>query len=290
MVQDFENNDTGVKVTLSDGSVDSYDLLVVADGQSSSLRQKIMASEPEGSDQSRNLGVYSAYYTISRTPDDPDLATVYVGPDKRIMCTRWHSQERGQGYLATMAHQQEIEMALKQDVDTQKKLFEDIFTDAGWEANRLVENLKQADDFYAHSSVQIKVSRWSRGRVALLGDAAYAPTPLTGMGTSLALIGAYVLAGEIHKAGNICNGIKTYEKVLRPLVEESQQLPIRLPSLAYPSSHLGVKAFYWFAGLASTLKLDKLGDIPFFKKSDPWNLPQYDELCSIDRTQANQAL
>jgi 2-polyprenyl-6-methoxyphenol hydroxylase-like FAD-dependent oxidoreductase len=189
-----------------------------------------------------------------------------------------------------MAHQQEIEMALKQDVDTQKKLFEDIFTDAGWEANRLVENLKQADDFYAHSSVQIKVSRWSRGRVALLGDAAYAPTPLTGMGTSLALIGAYVLAGEIHKAGNICNGIKTYEKVLRPLVEESQQLPIRLPSLAYPSSHLGVKAFYWFAGLASTLKLDKLGDIPFFKKSDPWNLPQYDELCSIDRTQANQAL
>lgn len=280
MVQSIRSHTDSATVTFSDGSVSEYDLVVAADGQNSKIRQQLLSEIPEMTDESRNLGVYSAYYRVPRTADDSDCANVYVAPDQRILCTRWHSAEQGQGYLATMAHQDEMEEVLKHGVDAQKTLFENVFKDAGWESGRLIDGLRKADDFYAQSAVQVKVSAWSNGRVVLLGDAGYCPTPLTGMGTSLALVGAYVLAGEISTSVDIPTALAAYERTLRPFVEKSQQLPLGLPSLAYPSSKLGVKAFYWFAGLASKLSLDKIDVTPSFLKAEPWSLPQYENLAS----------
>ncbi|TQV91942.1 oxidoreductase protein [Cordyceps javanica] len=277
-VQSIRSHADSATVTFSDGSVGEYDLVVAADGQNSKIRQQLLRENPAITDESRNLGVYSAYYRIPRKATDSGCATVYVAPKERILCTRWHSADQGQAYLATMAHQDEMEEALKQGADTQKTLFENVFKDAGWESRRLIDGLRAADDFYAQSAVQVKISAWSKGRVVLLGDAAYCPTPLTGMGTSLALIGAYVLAGELSTGVDVPSSLTAYEKTLRPFVEDSQQLPLGLPSLAYPSSELGVKAFYWFAGLVSKLSLDKIDVTPSFLKSKPWVLPQYENL------------
>ena len=86
------------------------------------------------------------------------------------------------------------------DVDAQIDLLEHHLADAGWEARRLLRAARTAPDFYLQSMGQVRLDRWSQGRAVLLGDAGYCPSPLTGLGTSLALVGTYVLAGELATA------------------------------------------------------------------------------------------
>ena len=73
---------------------------------------------------------------------------------------------------------------------------------------RLLEMMETAPDFYFDSVSQVKMDRWSEGRSVLLGDAAYCASPLSGMGTGMAVVGAYILAGELAEAdGGLCGGI-----------------------------------------------------------------------------------
>ncbi|KAM4061108.1 FAD binding domain-containing protein [Hirsutella rhossiliensis] len=289
-VDGFDNERGGVRVKLSDGSVERYDMLVGADGQGSRIRKMMLKDGDGGKDLSRSLGVYVAYYSLPRTPQDPSLGTMYHATGRRLLATRWHSPQRGQGYLATMAHGEEMERALKQDVGTQKDVFARVFGDAGWQAARLVDEMRRADDFYAQTIVQIKCRPWSRGRVVLLGDAGYCPSPLTGMGTSAALIGAYVLAGELSKRGisssspsgqgqedAVASALAAYEEVLRPFVEEIQQLPRGLPRLVYPETAVGVWILRSVLGLMSTLKLNRLFESSLMQRNG-WKLPDYPQL------------
>jgi 2-polyprenyl-6-methoxyphenol hydroxylase-like FAD-dependent oxidoreductase len=96
--------------------------------------------------------------------------------------------------------------------------------------------MDQAPDFYFHVIQQIKMSKWFNSRVVCLGDTAHAPSPLTGMGTSLAITGAYILAGELTKLGtdeSPAKALKAYESVFRPFVEEMQQIPFFVPGIAH---------------------------------------------------------
>jgi 2-polyprenyl-6-methoxyphenol hydroxylase-like FAD-dependent oxidoreductase len=114
------------------------------------------------------------------------------------------------------------------------------FADAGWQAQRLLDAMDQAPDFYFHAIQQIKMSKWSNYRVVCLGDAAHAPSPLTGMGTSLAITGAYVLAGELSKLGDgepPSKALEAYESTFRPLVEESQKIPFLFQPLRIPRQY-----------------------------------------------------
>ncbi|MBW0119120.1 hypothetical protein I4J48_28145 [Pseudonocardia sp. KRD-169] len=100
------------------------------------------------------------------------------------------------------------------------------FAGVGWRAGWLVEAMRHAPDLAVDAVSQVHLPRWSRGRVVLLGDAGYCPTPLTGLGTSLALVGAYVLAGELGAAGGDHRvAFDRYEQVLRPYVAQAQTLP-----------------------------------------------------------------
>lgn len=88
----------------------------------------------------------------------------------------------------------------------------------GWEVPKLLAAMKQSKDFYFDSIAQICMSHWSDGRVALVGDAGYCPSPVSGQGTSLALVGAYVLAGELALAkGDYTQAFSQYEKQLRSM-------------------------------------------------------------------------
>ena len=120
-------------------------------------------------------------------------------------------------------------------IGSQLELLERHFADVGWEAPRLLRAARSAPDFYLDSMGQVLLDRWSRGRVVLLGDAGYCPTPLTGLGTSLALVGAYILAGELAAAADdattaieqdaIQGAFDRYETRMRPYVKQSQELP-----------------------------------------------------------------
>lgn len=89
----------------------------------------------------------------------------------------------------------------RRDLDEQRELLADRFLGAGWHCDALITAAREADDFYVDAFLQIHMDSWSSGRVALVGDAGYCASPLSGMGTSLALVGAYVLAGELGPAG-----------------------------------------------------------------------------------------
>jgi 2-polyprenyl-6-methoxyphenol hydroxylase-like FAD-dependent oxidoreductase len=111
------------------------------------------------------------------------------------------------------------------DVARQKQALSAAFSDQGWELPRLLDAMWQAQDFYYDQVSQIHMPRWSQGRVALLGDASYCASPAAGQGTSLALVGAYVLAGELAAAaGDYDVAFARYERRMRSFVEQNQQL------------------------------------------------------------------
>jgi 2-polyprenyl-6-methoxyphenol hydroxylase-like FAD-dependent oxidoreductase len=109
------------------------------------------------------------------------------------------------------------------DVAGQRDLVAAAFDGGGWEVPRLVAAMRTAEDFFFDTVSQIRMPRWTTGRVALVGDAAYAPALLSGQGTSLALVGAYVLAGELAAAGgDPAVAFAAYQRALRPFVERNQ--------------------------------------------------------------------
>ena len=107
----------------------------------------------------------------------------------------------------------------------QKKCLRDLFYDLGWESNNILDLINDSDDFYFDSIAQIKMDSWTKGRVALLGDAGYCASPLSGQGTNLAIVGAYILAGELKSVeGDYSVAFKRYNELMRSVVDASQDL------------------------------------------------------------------
>jgi 2-polyprenyl-6-methoxyphenol hydroxylase-like FAD-dependent oxidoreductase len=166
------------------------------------------------------------------------------------------------------------------DRKTQGDLLKKEFADAGWQTQRLLDTMDQAPDFYFHVIEQIKMSKWSNNRVICLGDTAYAPTPLTGMGTSLAVMGAYLLAGELSKlegGEHPAKALDSYEDKFRPYVEKSQDIPSFVPAIMHPATAWKRWILQVFVGTVSNIVA-----IPWVKKrlGDPTNdedfpLPRY---------------
>jgi 2-polyprenyl-6-methoxyphenol hydroxylase-like FAD-dependent oxidoreductase len=114
----------------------------------------------------------------------------------------------------------------RRDVEQQKRLLAERFTGIGWQVPRLLDDMWGAPDFYFDAICQVHLDRWYRDRTVLLGDAAYCGSPLTGLGTSLALVGAYVLAGELYAAGGDHRvAFPRYQEELREYVRQCQRLP-----------------------------------------------------------------
>jgi 2-polyprenyl-6-methoxyphenol hydroxylase-like FAD-dependent oxidoreductase len=95
----------------------------------------------------------------------------------------------------------------------------------GWEVPRLLDAMEAAPDFYLGPIAQVRMDHWTCGRIALVGDAAYCPSPFTGQGTSLAIVGAYVLAWELAQAdGDHHAAFAAYEQRMRPFVDINQAI------------------------------------------------------------------
>lgn len=134
---------------------------------------------------------------------------------------------------------------------TQQELVRREFAGVGWETQRLLDAMDQAPDFYFQAIQQIKMAKWHTGRVVLLGDAAYCPTPLTGQGAPLAIDGAYVLAGELSKLNDgehPSKAFEEYDRTFRPFVEEQQKIPSFFPGAMHPENSFQrwlITSFIW---------------------------------------------
>ncbi len=138
----------------------------------------------------------------------------------------------------------QLEKASKEGIPAQKSLIQELFQDAYWEISRILKGMHEFNDFYLQHVAQVQLNRWSSGRVNMVGDAGYAPLPFSSMSTSIAFIGAYVLAGEISRQpNNIQAALESYQRIIRPYFEGIQNLPPGIPWIVNPQSMLGVKVF-----------------------------------------------
>ena len=120
---------------------------------------------------------------------------------------------------------------------SERQLLRNLYDDFGWELPRLLCELERSDDLYLDSISQVVMPTWSRGRVSLVGDAGYAPGPAVGGGTSLAIIGAYMLASELAVAhGDHTQGFAAYERALGPVVQLSRSIGPTVMKLIIPRS------------------------------------------------------
>lgn len=276
MVESYEDKQGGVEVKLSDGTTGTWDMLVAADGQSSRIRKMLLTEEEN---KTRNLGVSMALFIVPRRADDEDWATIYTSTKKRMAMTRYHSPTEGQVCLGVMGQDEEVQEVLGKDAQEQKQLFKKIFTEAGWKCDQFVDDMMTADDFYAQRTIQVQATTWHKGRVVLLGDAGYGPTPLTGMGTSLALIGSTILAGCMGKyPSDLGKAFAEYEEILRPYVETSHKIPGFLPDAVYPETKRGVRMVHLVLGVATRLGLAKAVQMATLRAKDEFRIPQYAEV------------
>ena len=277
----ISNDDDTVQVRLSNGKVQKSDLLVAADGQWSKIRKQCFP--PEYVDVV-DKGMYVVYWTIPRLPSDNDWWNIYVALGSRTITLRPDPHGTVRAMFSLMpcngAQTKAWREASKSDRQTQEDLLRKEFADAGWQAPRLLAAMDAVPDFYFQAVQQVKMSKWSNARVVCLGDTAHAPTPLTGMGTSLAVTGAYVLAGELSKLADgehPARALEAYDRAFRPFVEETQKIPPFVPAIAHPETAWKRWLLQTFMSVlakivASPWLANRLGDTD---NEEDFPLPQY---------------
>ncbi|WP_067179450.1 FAD-dependent monooxygenase [Microtetraspora niveoalba] len=208
----------GAHVTFERSAPRTFDLVVGADGLHSNVRG--LAFGPER-DFVHHLGTYVSIFSTDNYLGMEDWQTWFndgtVGG--AIYPVRGNAELR-----VNIGFQSEDPVEYDhRDVQAQKRLVAERLAHAGWEVPRLLKAMWGAPDFYFDSMAQVRMDRWSAGRVTLLGDAGYCASPLSGQGSSLALIGAYVLAAELGRSDHE-TALAAYEARMRPFVELNQGL------------------------------------------------------------------
>lgn len=232
-------------ITFASGTTERYDAVIVAEGVGSATREQVFARENEP----RWMDLTIAYFTIPRTPDDDRLWRWYNAPGSRSISLRPDPYGTTRAMLSVHGPLPE---AQNWDAARQKAFLRERFRDAGWEARRVLAGLDETDDFYFDVLRQVRMPRWSRGRIALTGDAAWCVTPLAGIGATLAITGARVLAGELARGDDVPGALAAYERAMRPMVEQAQGVPKIAPRLMHPRSQAGIRVLHaglWAASL-----------------------------------------
>lgn len=257
----INQDDDSVKVTYSDDVAEVFDLLVAADGVRSSTRQLIFGDEPE----IKFIGLYNAWYTIPKKETDTKWARWYTAPGSRVMVIRPDNHGTVRASFSFLSNNTSYQ---KLSNSEQKKILKEKLSGAGWEADRLMEEIEKNDDVYFDGISQVYAPKWFNGRTGMIGDAAYCPTPLTGMGTTLAMVGAYLLAGELSRHEKHEEAFVAFEKRMRPFVEDVQRLPPGVPWLAHPKSKFGVAVVNAIAGILASSPVKKISKLFGSKEKD----------------------
>ncbi|NMN98699.1 FAD-dependent monooxygenase [Antrihabitans stalactiti] len=211
----------GVTVTFEKAPPRRFAFVVGADGLHSVVRKLAFGAE---ADHFRPLDLYTAWFTAPADFELDGWYQMYNAPGGLVASAR-PGRLPGENKAGLSFRSAPLDYD-RRDIEAQKRIVEERFAHVGWETPKLLAAMLSAPDFTFDSMGQVHLDSWSRGRVALLGDAGYCPSPLTGLGTSLALVGAYVLAGELAAAGGDHTvAFANYDKVMRPYVTQAQELP-----------------------------------------------------------------
>ncbi|MEU6583876.1 FAD-dependent monooxygenase [Nocardia sp. NPDC046763] len=237
-VEALEQDGDGVKVRFASGAADEFDVVIGADGLHSALRERVFGPEERHCEY---LGAYIAFFTVP-TPPGTGLETGWVGvlPVPGSMVALRPDPDPATS-MAIFSTRVPADPALRGNITVQQNLIRERLTGHGWVIPAILDAMPAAPDFYFDEVTRVRMPRWSQDRVVLLGDAAYCGSPMTGMGTALALIGAYLLAGELLSTpADFERAFDRYEQILRPLVTEVQKGTETSVRLRHPETRRGV--------------------------------------------------
>ena len=227
-VTDLRQDADGVDVSFGRAPRRRFDLVVGADGLRSAIREEVFGPHR---DHVRDLGYQVCVYSV-----DGDLGldreeVTYVAAGRTTLAYRTAGAPSATAmFLFTGTEQPPRERA------DQQRVLERAYAGQGWRVPELLAAAGAARDFYFDSLSQVKMDAWADRRVVLVGDAAYGASPASGQGTSMALVGGYVLAGELARQPDHAAGFADYQALMRPYVERNQALgPANFSRMVLPT-------------------------------------------------------
>ncbi|KAF3762011.1 FAD/NAD(P)-binding domain-containing protein, partial [Cryphonectria parasitica EP155] len=223
-----------------------FDLVVGADGLQSTTRGMVWGQHADRVVKKLAGGVYGAFFSMAAGQNDTMWRRWFHAPGRRGVMVRPDEQRDRVTVFMTLINDTDERLSVvatnrREEVQAQKQLMKEFFQDAGWECDRIVDGMMKTKDFYYDMIAQVKMDNWSKGRVALLGDAGYCASPFSGMGTTLGLTGAWNLAGAILQHPNDHGrAFAQYEEKMRPTVELAHKLAPGMPNALHPQTSWGV--------------------------------------------------
>lgn len=264
----LEPGGDGVGIDFASGRSDRFDLVIGADGLHSRVRELLFGPEERFE---RFLGYKFAAATIrGYEPRTDDTYMMHGVPGRQVArVTMRHGKT-----LALFIWSEDEPGEIAHGGEAQRALLRSKFERVGWECPALLDGLERSDDLYIDRMSQIRQPQWSKGRLALVGDAAWAPSFLAGEGTGLAIIGAYVLAGELRRSGGDPQAFAEYDRRLREFMTGKQRMATRFGGAFVPKTPFGVAFRNWASNLLNIGPFARLALSTSLK--DDIELPDYE--------------
>jgi 2-polyprenyl-6-methoxyphenol hydroxylase-like FAD-dependent oxidoreductase len=219
-IASLEESDTEVMVNFVSGTRRSFSLLLGCDGTHSAVRRLCFGEE---SSFALFLQNYFSLTIVKKLLIPENTSVMFNVPGKTVMLNAYNGKT---DIAFCFFSPQEVDYE-RRDRDMQMKMILEHFKDEGWRVPELLQEIRHCDNFYFDKLCQIRMPKWSKGRVALVGDAGYCPSPAAGMGGSMAILGAAALGDALEKyPGHLSKAFEEYDRSLRPIVEEIQTAAI----------------------------------------------------------------
>lgn len=217
-VQQFE---TGVDVEFKSGERGSYSLLFGCDGTHSAVRRLCFGPE---SDYLHFMGMYFSLSVVRKELLEPNSSQMVNMPGKVIMLNGYADKS---DVGLCFASDEEISYD-RRDVQQQRQMITKYFEGESWRTPELLAEMWHCENFYFDKLCQIRMPSWTKGRVALVGDAGYCPSPAAGLGGSIALLGAAALADAMAKhPDDLDAAFAEYNTSFRPFVDRIQATAVK---------------------------------------------------------------
>lgn len=234
-ITQIDQNEKGVFVHFQKSKPRNFDLLIGADGLHSNVRNLVFGSEKQFE---KYFGYYTSSFTINNFPLGNHAFSMYNVPCKQVALYSKNNNQSTTFFIFTSPEKLSYQ---HHDIEQQKQILKTAFENSGWKCSQLLSHIDTTPDFYFDSVSQIKMNSWYKGRITLAGDAGYCPSLLSGKGSTLAMVGAYILAGELKQAnGNYLTAFEQYETIFKPFMEKKQKAARAFAKSFVPKSNFGI--------------------------------------------------